>query len=379
MKDYTAEVSDYVWGQTSEVPKNLIAPKQIIQDDVAQFQQFYDFLQSTNSLPFHLFSGNFMAEFRAKVTHKATRLGYELFSVVEKDTYHSPVSYLVTEDQQLLLVVHLPALNLAKAYTVYRPFPVPVALPKDHELFSDETGFLLPLVDGELVIVSAETSARQIFPDKLNMESCGAPAHRWALCEDFFLRNQPMNTSCLETLIKEDHGTLRTNCKFATMPMKDWEMVVGEGERLIFTTNEKSNVICNGKTLVATNTVVPNVTQMVRLPVGCGLELESESLWSGFHRPSDRLEMMVKMSLDTFVRIKPTMTIQTVIAFFERVFTGLMGTACSSPTSTGFTVGIMALYNYGAYARDRDLRRLEQAQLQAQLQAILVLGRRRYG
>lgn len=389
MESYEAYISsDYSYDWRSGRPLvDYYTPRFTIEKDANDLKQFFFFLQYSNLLPYQLFNGDFMEGIRAKVKKEAKRWGYELLSKSLEDSYRLPVSYLITEDHQLLLVIHWPALNSATSNKVYAAEAIPTALPSSHDLVADGQGFMMPELYQELVIINSATSEKEFYPVDL-VGSCNQATHGSFLCDDFFfLKNQPLKMSCLKTLLSEDHDRLRADCILSTIPLVDWAMHTHQGEHIVFTTSDKSNLICNGKTLSTTGIVIPNVTQSVSLPMGCGLELASKSLWSGFvlEDQPESLELLVKLNLEllgsfTWPIIKNDARI--ILGYICEVIWELRWNMLGYFVIFVIAVILVAVaawfchFVYLCYSHYQELRRQGQEQIQAGLQALAVLRRR---
>ena len=366
------------------------SPYHAINDDVTDFQQFFEFLEHSSYLPRVMFHSNFMDEIRAKVTMEAKKRGYELFSKSLDDNYRLPVSYLISEERHILLAIHWPALNLAKTNKVYHAEAVPTALPSNHDLSADGSSCILPDLSQEQVIIRSGTSEMLLFPADLNLDSCTKATETSYQCDEyFFYRNKPLKKSCLNTLLEEDTWRLKSNCQMVTM---DCGVVARQGEHAASTTNDNSEMICNDKAFTNTKVIVPNVTQLVILPMGRGLELETKSLRSGFdqERP-ETLEIVVKLNLEPFGRLTLTMLLNDIRitlddareALWEErwkilaycIFFGGIAILIAMGTS----VCLLVYFGYGLVTRYQALRRMEQEQVLAELQAQADLLRRCFG
>ena len=216
------------------------------------------------------------------------------------DYFQVEVTYL-RNDEDLLIIVHVPCIKIKELLKIYKhlsfPIPLPMTTPghdltirqaMDIQNFQNFTeGQLDNIFDmnnleyepvPEALFISDSTDLIAIGADddyhvltQLDLASCSKRNHVY-LCDKLQVARTDLTQTCLGSLFLRQEGGVRAHCKFETKPIQELVFRLSDTDHVVFSPMDQSSIIkCNNG---SQERVQFNRNQATKIVMGLGCELK---------------------------------------------------------------------------------------------------------
>jgi hypothetical protein len=216
------------------------------------------------------------------------------------DYFQVEITYL-RNDEDLLIIVHVPCIKIKELLKIYKhlsfPIPLPMTTPghdltirqaMDIEHFQNFTeGQLDGIFDmnnldyepvPEALFISDSNDLIAIGADddyhvltQLDLASCSKRNHVY-LCDKLQVARTDLTQTCLGSLFLRQEGGVRAHCKFETKPIQEMVFRLSDTDHVVFSPMDQSSIIkCkNG----SQERVQFNKNQATKIVMGLGCDLK---------------------------------------------------------------------------------------------------------
>jgi len=244
-------VTKLIWDAPEVLSSSLDFAIMELKHQVDKVNRAYQMLQF-HRLSSDLVNGNQLQEMHLRLKIMAQKNGCELLPKITSDYFQLETSYIRQQDD-IMVVVHVPCVSIRNSLTIYRYVPYPFPLPIDHgnvrnttigEVFDPSLRHKLTRTTitklPEALFIKPETTFLAIGNDqqyKLLSEAefglCTKKSNYY-LCEEHqVLRIDPGDT-CLGSLYLRDQAGVQQHCHFERRPLQEMVYQLSPTDHLVY-------------------------------------------------------------------------------------------------------------------------------------------------
>lgn len=195
---------------------------------------------------------------------------YNLLISRPRDLYRVPVSYLISADNQLMIMLHVPIVRKGSLLTMYQYKPFPLT-----QTFANNTS-LTPTLGSKDIIAVLHRDGKSHYKvlGHSDLVAC------WQLegtyvCDGRNILRTNLADTCIGSLYGQHKDGIMKHCKFELRERKEIVYSIGPGEYLAYTKQQfQTHVMCGKK---ASDLHVPTLAK-IKIAGGCQVKLQQTML-----------------------------------------------------------------------------------------------------
>lgn len=205
-----------------------------------------------------------------QLKQRAAEDDYILLISKPRELFEVDVSYLVSQDRQLMLIIHVPIVRKGSLMTLYQLKPFPFT-----QGFANNTA-MTPYVGSEDMIAVTQRDGKYQYrvlgnSDLMQCFTFGITN----VCQESNVLRTHLEDTCMGSLYGQRTEGVKRNCKFELKERSEIVYPIGRDQYLVYSKEQhQATIVCPEETY---NLHVPTLSKM-RIQGGCTLKLQDNIL-----------------------------------------------------------------------------------------------------